>query len=513
MTKVGNHRAPSRWRLLLFCLLVAGLPNPATAAPQQTQWRISHIDIRGTERTHDEIVRRELLFTVGDTVDAELIEETERNLRRLLFLGEVRLRLEPDAPDTTIAAHAIIQVQERYARALSPLLDGERDELSYGLVALDYNFLGRGQITQVTLFHDAITGDEIRGEYREPRLGGSRRALHLEANYAGDEGRGGSLTLSQPFYALDAAWAYGLSVGHETDRVRLYGAGDLVARYDDEWSGGSLWLIRSMDHGEWKLRPGARLALSDRSFAADRPFTYRPDGRRRVLPSLSLTLWRPSYRRERFVRGLGQIEDLQMGSWLTAQAGWSTRALGSDRNYRVVALQLAPRGQPTDASFLFGVAAVSSRWRDGAPWHVITSVTGAGYLRLAGQHVLATRIALHALHRPEDRGSQLLLGLNTGLRGYTPRRFDGSRRVLASIEARPVFWRHPQTVVGGVLFADGGSAWTPGTSARRWVSAAGAGLRVGLPTVYDAPIMRVDIAHGFDAGSAWQLAVGLGQAF
>ena len=546
--KVGKDLSPSSWvRQLLLCLLLlftlTGTRSPVRAessSAADSLWSVTHIETRGTLRTQDRIVRRELLFDVGDTVNAALLEETERNLRRLLFLGDVRLHLTPkpssasQAPESAERefapgsaapvpaadisepriepARITVEVNERYARALSPLLDGDSDELSFGVVALDYNFLGRAQVAQITLFHDAIAGDEIRGTYREPRLRDSRVALRWSGAWAGDEGHELSMSLSQPFYALDTRWAYGLSVSQDRQRQRLYQAGDLAARYDDDVMGSSLWLVHSRDAGPYKLRPGLRLAFSDRSFSADAPFTYQPTGRRRVVPSLSVTLWRPRYSRERYVRGLGQIEDLQTGGWLIAQMGLSSRNLGSDLNYPIMALQWAPRGQLTEDGFLFGVASISTRRRDGEFWHVIASAAGSGYFRVGNQHVMAVRVAAHALHRPEDTGSQLLLGVDSGLRGYTARRFDGSRRVLASVEARPVFWRHPQAVIGGALFADIGTAWTPGRMSRHWASSIGAGLRLGLPTVYDAPILRADLAHGF-SGDRLRLSLGLGHAF
>ena len=67
-------------------------------------------------------------------------------------------------------------------------------------------------------------------------------------------------------------------------------------------------------------------------------------------------------------------------------------------------------------------------------------------------------------------------------------------------------------MIGAALFADAGTAWTPGLIPRRWVSSVGAGLRLGLPTVYDAPVLRADLAHGLD-GARLQMSLGLGHAF
>ena len=131
------------WLLLTF----------AHAAPV-----IRHITIEGNTRTRTEIIYRELLFESGQTLDTLKIAETERNLRRLFFLGNIHIHIRQD----NTHADLTVRVQDLYARALSPLLSGNIDELSYGLTALDFNLFGRGQIARLTLFHDAITGNSAR---------------------------------------------------------------------------------------------------------------------------------------------------------------------------------------------------------------------------------------------------------------------------------------------------------------------------------------------------------------
>ena len=129
--------------------------------------RIGHIQITGNERTRTEIIQRELLFEVGDTLDVAIVDETERNLRRLLYLGNATISIQHRDEST---ADLTIAVQDLYSRALSPLLSGEANELSYGLVALDYNFLGRGQIAQIEVNHHPVTGNSFSVAHRLPRL-------------------------------------------------------------------------------------------------------------------------------------------------------------------------------------------------------------------------------------------------------------------------------------------------------------------------------------------------------
>jgi hypothetical protein len=55
-----------------------------------------------------------------------------------------------------------------------------------------------------------------------------------------------------------------------------------------------------------------------------------------------------------------------------------------------------------------------------------------------------------------------------------------------------------------------GNAWTPPAGGVEPHPAAGIGLRLGLPRIYDTPILRADLARGL-RGGIWQLSFGLGQ--
>ena len=126
-------------------------------------------------------------------------------------------------------------------------------------------------------------------------------------------------------------------------------------------------------------------------------------------------------------------------------------------------------------------------------------------------HSLALRTSWEALHRSED-ANQLLLGLAHGLRGYAPRRYDGTRRVLFNLEARPTLLRRPWYTLASAAFVDCGTAWTPDSKRVNWVCSPGLGIRLGCPKVYNTPILRGDIAYGLAAGK-YAFSVGMGQYF
>ncbi len=485
--------------LVLICLLLA---TPALDAQI-----ISTIDVRGNTRTRSDVIRRELLFAAGDSLDAAVIDETERNLRRLLYLGRVTIITEPAQAGSV---NVVVEVGDLYARALSPLFSGDIEEVSYGGVAVDFNLFGLGQTARITAFDDARSGRRVTTQYGDPRLGGTRLRLATEAGWA-EEGHTIGLSLSQPFYSLAAPWAFGLSASSHGSRTRLYSSGRLAALYEDRFDAASGWLVRSYG-GDVKIRPGIQLSLSDRTFSARSPFIYQPGNRRRVTPSLVLTVWQPRYSTARFIRYLGPQEDFQTGSWLTLRAGLSSSALGSDRDYPFASVSVSPRFQLEGGWYLFSSFVARSRWANGGYESLLTSSSATLYGRLLDwpyQPALAARLDFDTLSRPEDLGSQYLLGGNSGLRGYLPRRFDGRRRLTANVELRPLIVHRPDWALGAALFADAGGAWDDDP---RLYSSVGAGLRLGLPRIYDTPVLRADVAHGLGAG-VWQLSFGLGQYF
>ena len=486
--------------LLAILLLSAGRAHAADDLP-----RIHRIVIHGLERTDEQVIRRELLFAAGDVLDSTRVAETERNLRRLLFIGEVQIRLfdRPEGVEVTVS------VEDLYSRTFSPLISGQIDELSFGAVALDYNFRGRGQRLRLGFEDRAISGPWAELLFAEPRLNGSRRALAAQLA-AGAEGHAHALTFSQPFATLAARRAYGFSLFSQQAMQRLYSEGQLKTRYQDALDGGRIWLTRS--YGEQtKVRPSVQLQVSRRRFTANTSDGYAPSDRTRIEPSVGLLVWRPRYKRARYMRDLGPLEDLQTGSWLLLRSGFAHRSLGSDRTFSFYQAQLAPRFESTKRSYTELTLFTSAYRGEGKFYNLFASASATAYFRLGVAHSLALRASWEALHRSEDV-DQLLLGLARGLRGYAPRLYDGTRRIIFNVEARPTLVRRPWYTLASAAFVDCGSAWTPDSKRANLVCSPGLGIRLGWPKVYNTPVLRGDIAYGLAEGT-YALSVGMGQYF
>ena len=118
--------------LLLTLTLVAAAAATSAAATADTAMGLTEsvglrvlIDtvlIRGNVRTRERVIRRELLFGAGERLDAATLRESERNLRRLLYLGSARISTRPAATGTDSGAtQVLVDVEDLYSRALSPV--------------------------------------------------------------------------------------------------------------------------------------------------------------------------------------------------------------------------------------------------------------------------------------------------------------------------------------------------------------------------------------------------------
>jgi hemolysin activation/secretion protein len=94
---------------------------------------------------------------------------------------------------------------------------------------------------------------------------------------------------------------------------------------------------------------------------------------------------------------------------------------------------------------------------------------------------------------------QVLLGGNSGLRGYNPREFSGTKRIRLNLESRTIFWEHPLIVVGSAIFADVGYIWT-GDAVEIGIPrrSVGFGLRLGIPKLSGSRVYRADLAYPLD---------------
>jgi hypothetical protein len=451
--------------------------------PSENNW-ISKLANAAHIETRDRVVRRELLFTAGEPVDAERIRETERNLRRHAFVRDARI-----VPVRIGAGTVSARVEIDDAWSLLGNLDLSRTggNLEWSARVDEVNLFGGGK--RVFFEHEENierSANEIG--YIDPQFLGSRWVL--SAAY-GDLSDGSSrvLFVERPYFSIETPYAVGGFITSSERFLTQYNHGQYVNVIPVRRTSAMLFASRAYRvRDRTAYRVGVAFRADESEY--DRPVLLGPE--RLPVPDTST-------RRVRGVSGtwsmvqdrsaafqnlarIGRTEDYNLGWALSGAGGYFARSLGS--------VTSAPFGEATlrkgwssgTASLMFVDTWVRGRhepdgWRDAASRAAFTV-----YRRAAAGQTFAAQLSVVSSTRP-DSADWLYLGGRDGLRGYVDHFLAGDRRVTASIEDRIITPWRPMGLfqAGFVAYVDAGAIRRADSGAwSRTYANVGAGLRFGL---------------------------------
>jgi outer membrane protein assembly factor BamA len=476
-----------------------------------------HID------TKPQVIRRELLLKEGDFADPRLIEESERNLRALPFIRQVRIlatTVGKDEVDLTVLAQDTWTTQPRASFSSG----GGSTRSSFGFV--ESNVLGYGKEFRL-LYRKGIDRSGTGVTYTDPRLLGSR--FTASGTYVDtSDGRIAGGTFAYPFFSLDTPHAGGIAGSTRKEKNKVFSHfGDELAEFrrhqDVVNTSYAMRLPFSDEDAVWRV--GAFYRWNDETFRPidpDTPPSLTPANQRQSVPGLSLHRETVSYVRERHFELFDRIEDLNLGNTLDAELGYSWEALGA-RTDEPIFLMTDRQGfdaGPGRKAFLYGLT--TGRFNDGDFRNAVIEVEGLSYYRfhLAYEHTLIARAKLD-LARNLDKDVQIFLGSFNGLRGFDTRQFVGSKRLIFNLEDRVFFVNDLFHLVslGAVVFFDTGYVWEQGQAVRLtdMATAVGIGLRVDALRGAGEALFRLDLAVPITDGGSGQhgpaVVFGTGQGF
>ena len=194
---------------------------------------VERIEIKGNDRTRDEVVRREMRLAEGDAFNTSKVRLSQRRIRNLGFFEKVEVNNVPGStPDRTVVQ---VEVEERSTGQLSLGAGFSSDEGVLGNFSIrESNFLGRGQNVALGFTLSQRT-QEIDVSFTEPYFLGRNLAAGIDlfriSKSFDDEGSfeqrstGGSLRAGYAIAEfLRQQWKYTL----KSDSVRNVDAGASV---------------------------------------------------------------------------------------------------------------------------------------------------------------------------------------------------------------------------------------------------------------------------------------------
>ncbi len=466
--------------------------------------RIGRITIKGNTRTKTDVIRQELLFKRGDVYMQDDELESERILRRKPYLGSAEILATRD-PETKLI---LIEVEVTDLWTFFPALDVpafSKDKTGFLVALSDSNVFGSGDSGRLRY-------QQIREEGEDPRhlISGLYRVFRLfDSHWEFDgvytqkrEGISWEASLKRPLYSLQTRWSAEFTAAESVDEVRWYEQGVKTAVFTQSKQSESGQIIRSF--GDRRRQTQIALwTVSERTHFDEieklPASTVNFQGRNTRLIGVSLGHRKVNFVRTRFLNKMGRVEDIGVGYGYGVSIGRAHPLYGADRRETRVSLFLNASQAYQDLLFVNGRTGVTTRFLaheegDSMFQASIKAVRKNLFLR----QTLAARISAEMQFGLEGE-QQVLLGGNSGLRGYDPRQFSGTKRIRLNLESRTIFWEHPLIVVGSAIFADVGYIWTGdavdiGTPKR----SVGFGLRLGLPKLSGSRVYRADLAYPLD---------------
>jgi hypothetical protein len=464
--------------------------------------------------TRPRVIERQLLFQPGDVFSPELITESARLLRRNDYLYDVDIKpvLQEDGKvDVEVTTRDVWTLEGGASFSRS----GGANNTSFSLE--DVNFLGSGK--EISLSRIG-TIDRISNlvRYRDPNLFGSR--VRLTASYA-DNSDGGRerFELEQPFYSLASRWAAGVRSFRDDRLESLYKAGKVTTsfqhRHDfvEVYGGLSPGLVNGASR---RFRLGYTYS-SDRFMGASlspRELLLVPQSRTLSYPWIGFESVQDHFVVERDLDRFQRSEDLNLGRQYNVLLGWSSPAFGGDGERWIIQSAFSAGWRPTPRNLVLAQIGGSTRWAAGNAEDLVAGGRVRWYARDFGNHVLYASLGADLAHRL-DGEDQLLLGGDSGLRGYPLRYQAGDRRVLLTLEQRFFSDREIFHVahLGGAVFFDAGQAWFVEPLSqldarfyqqRRILKDAGLGLRLGSSRSSRGGVLHLDVAFPLDANASIQ---------
>ncbi len=465
-------------------------------------------------RTRDEVVGRELLFETGDLFDQELVEQTERNLRGLSFIRDARIDTiavdldsdgEPDQVD--------MRVLTWDTWSLSPRVDFRQvhDRTIWELGVSEKNLFGRGK--SITATHRTNLDRTIdRVSYADPQLVGSNVSLLVSASHLSD-GDEQLLMFDRGYLSLRDPWSWTVGGGSFSRTDPIFKDGSEIGRLYHRGQWGDFQVSRAVQrsarralsvHGAFRLRE-ERVGSEMRDFGVAE-FGIRSIGHR--------------YVRLTHVNQFERSEDFNLGTDTFATVGLSAPELGgsSERAAFVSAghIQGIAFG---DEHFLIAEARFDGR-REHHEWrNALTTLRGRYLLKHAERRATIGRVAYQRGHNL-DQEVQLLLGAETGLRGYPVRQFSGNRSMLMTLEERWFFADDVAQLgsLGLAGFVDMGFVWSEQQvfTLRDLKTSIGMSLLLGSNRLSSRGGIRLDFGYGLNQIAnvgRWVFAAGSDIAF
>ncbi len=437
------------------------------------------------------LIEDELIFSIGDRIDIDIITETERNLRGLDIFADIKIEFDSVAYDSL---DVYIVARDRWTTFPIPIFGTSGGEYFYGVRFEELNFLGYGYKIKLEGLYRTENQIGLQGLFslKKNRIFRTEYFLGYDI-FANKIRTEQAIEFSKPYRTLSTDYSYGaiglISKGNDFD----YHNRDTVTLYPYKDNNIKFWLSRG-----WMRKDRVFATMYVELSQAERGNYRRAyDNSGKIL--LSFSSISQDFYQVRKVNGY-QLEDLSVGGWGRAILG-KIFPIGSKGESVYYAGGQGEQSYYNGDLYLFGQISAGSGFVQDFGVYTYQEFLGQGFYRISPDVLITARFRQQTVWNWSDH-RQLILDADAGLRGYDANSFAGDNRIISNIECRlfPDF-RLLAFAIGATLFYDIGTVWDQDTKIvkTRWHNAIGFGLRLYDPnSTGKNSVYRLDFAFNFD---------------
>ncbi len=466
--------------------------------PSESWWLFRGANALHTT-TRAGVIKRELLFKEGDPFNADLMTESERNLRRLDFLRHVEISVS-----TLAGGPKNVAVKTRDAWTLEPQADFSRvgGKNSWKIGVVDRNFAGQGKSLSA-FYHNGITQNTNAVFYRDKQF----LNTHLDFS-AGvdvqDNSRQYGVSLKRPFYATITPYSAGGSANVKEENLPLYSGGVEIGRFKKIHREAALSYGRSISPSVATTRQTTltlRRAREDFEPIDASPANILPAGNDTGIIEINGGWQKIEFIKERHIQKFDRDEDYNLGPGVSLALGIGPKWLGTSSSQILPSASARAGRSWGRGHFAFIETKAGSRILKERTNNLVWSTKAQHYYQRRPNQTFAIHVAYAHGYRL-DQDHLLTLGDDSGLHGYAIGQFAGDRRLLVNLENRLFFADDVFHLMsfGGVIFFDSGNAWTgdrPG-GFLGLKNAVGVGLRIAPSRSTRNEPISIDFAYALN---------------
>jgi hypothetical protein len=430
-------------------------------------------------------------------LDPNLLAQTERNLRRQLFLKSAVVRRSPprgNEVDMEVVTQDTWTTEPRLALGRSGGVN------TFGVSVVERNLLGTGRKVKFA-YDDGVERIRRFFELIDPHLLGAygEGTFLYGFNSDGDEG---FFSVARPFAGTIDRSTARLTYADGTRRERIYRAGTSVSEFRQDYRTfsaeyGRAWIATPIS----AFRMAGGLSYSRDRFQAEAgdlsPIV--PPDREFAYVYLRVELLESRLVKLDYVNHDSRFEDFNVGPRVNARLGLSPEAFGLDRTTGMVEIEASDGRQLGQGAIVQGWVSFGSRLGADRRNALLTGEVRA--VQRFGPPFLQTLVgrvqALRGWDLDPDR--QFFADADAGLRGYELYTDEGDKRILFNLEHRLFLGRELFQILapGAAVFLDAGAAAPAGRPlrAKNVRADVGIGLRLGLPRAASHDLIRIDVAY------------------